>query len=37
MRSTYKMLIGKPEEKRLLVKHRCAWEDKNVLRNRMRV
>jgi hypothetical protein len=27
MRNTYKSLIGKPEGKRPLGRHRCGWED----------
>jgi hypothetical protein len=26
-RKVYKVLVGKPEEKRLLGKPRCRWED----------
>jgi hypothetical protein len=27
MRNVYKHLVGKPEEKRQLRRHRCRWED----------
>jgi hypothetical protein len=26
-RKAYKILVGKPEEQRLLGRHRCRWED----------
>jgi hypothetical protein len=27
MRSVYKNMVGKPEEKRELGRHKCRWED----------
>jgi hypothetical protein len=27
MRNAYKILIGKPEERRLLGRQRCRWKD----------
>jgi hypothetical protein len=27
MKNAYKILGGKPEEQRVLAKHRCKWED----------
>jgi hypothetical protein len=27
MRNAYKVLVGKPEGKRLLGEHKCRWED----------